>query len=138
MYNVVLHLHKCLINHLNHLKKQNPSSFLEVFGHFSLQTLFFLLASISLFHCFFTHFHQLPKFISTFFKPPLSFRQNPPSHHFIFHSYLTVILIFLLLGFFVIMEAESSPERKRHQKGGKILRYEPSNCNEINSYPFIK
>lgn len=36
------------------------------------------------------------------------------------------------------MEAESSPERKRQHKGGRILRYEPSNYNTINSYPFIK
>ena len=36
------------------------------------------------------------------------------------------------------MEVESSPERKRNHKGGKILKYKPTNWNEINSYPFIK
>lgn len=36
------------------------------------------------------------------------------------------------------MQVESSPERKRHHKGGKILRYEPSNCSKINLHPFIK
>jgi len=36
------------------------------------------------------------------------------------------------------MEVESSPERKRQHKGGRILIYEPSNCNQINSYPSIK
>ena len=45
---------------------------------------------------------------------------------------------FLLLGLCVIMEAESSPERKRQHKGQRILKYEPSDCNTINSYPFIK
>lgn len=36
------------------------------------------------------------------------------------------------------MEAKYSPKRKRKHKGGKILIYEPSDCNAINSYPFIK
>ena len=36
------------------------------------------------------------------------------------------------------MEVESSPERKRQHKGGRILRYEPSDYNQINSYHFIK
>jgi len=36
------------------------------------------------------------------------------------------------------MEGDSSPERKKHHKGGKILRYEPTKCNEINVSPFIK
>jgi len=36
------------------------------------------------------------------------------------------------------MEGDSSPEKKKKHKGGKILRYEPNNCNEINSSPFIK
>jgi len=37
------------------------------------------------------------------------------------------------------MEEDSSPtEKRKHQKGGKILRYEPSNCSEITSSPFIR
>ena len=36
------------------------------------------------------------------------------------------------------MEIDSSPKRKRQHKGGRILRHEPSDCNQINSYPFIK
>jgi len=36
------------------------------------------------------------------------------------------------------MEGDSSPERKKYNKGGKILRYELTNCNEINASPFIK
>ncbi len=37
------------------------------------------------------------------------------------------------------MEGDSSPsERRKHHKGGKLLRYEPTNCNEINSSPLIK
>jgi len=37
------------------------------------------------------------------------------------------------------MEGDSSPpEKRKHHKGGSILRYEPTNCNEINSSPFIR
>ena len=36
------------------------------------------------------------------------------------------------------MEGDSSPERKKHHKGGKFLRYESSNYNEVNSSPFMK
>lgn len=36
------------------------------------------------------------------------------------------------------MEGYSSQERKNYHKGGKILRYEPNNYNEINSSRFIK
>lgn len=36
------------------------------------------------------------------------------------------------------MEGDFSPERKKHHKGGKILRYEPSSCNDINASRFIK
>ena len=36
------------------------------------------------------------------------------------------------------MEADSSPSKKRnYNKGGKILRFEPSSCNEITSSPFV-
>jgi len=66
------------------------------------------------------HFIKIHLHIASFLFTP----------HTIFHS--------LLLGFCVIMEVESSPERKIHHKGGKIPRYEPSNCNSINSYSFIK
>lgn len=89
------------------------------------------------FHYFSTHFHQLSK---------LFHLSQDPFHHFVkityislhFHSHLTSYFRFLLLGLCVIMEAESLPERKRQHKGGRILRYEPSDCNTINSYPFIK
>ena len=37
------------------------------------------------------------------------------------------------------MEAYSTPSGKiKHHKGGKILTYEPSNCSEITSSPFIR
>ena len=37
------------------------------------------------------------------------------------------------------MEGDSSPsEKRKHHKGGRIMRYEPTNYNEINSSPFIR
>ena len=36
------------------------------------------------------------------------------------------------------MEPDSSPsEKRKYNKEGKILRFEPSNCNEITSSPFV-
>jgi len=36
------------------------------------------------------------------------------------------------------MELDSSPSEKRKcNKGGKILRFEPYNCNESTSSPFV-
>jgi len=37
------------------------------------------------------------------------------------------------------MEEDSSPsEKRKNHKGWRILRYDPTNCNEINSSPFIR
>ena len=66
--------------------------------------------------------------------PPIILSKSPTYHFISIHT----SHLFSLLGLCVIMEIDSSPERKKHHKGGRILRYEPSNCNHINSYPFIK
>ena len=97
-------------------------------------------------------FHSLPSLISKIPFPllvniipypqkfPQKFMKQPiPSYHLIpSQQHISLFLPFFQLGF-KSMEPNSPPsEKRKYNKRGKTLRFEPSNCNEITSFPFVK